>query len=182
MAKRLTAAIRWHTDIPAVNYLFNELDAELPDMGGVETTLAKRERHRRALVKMLYVLFDKRSLAICLDPSALGLIQDFLNDKADTRVLLIDTDFDDDYVRGHIERVGLAGRHSAPEHVNRLIPAVRSDLEHEAERIRDLEIDSFQAISEARGEQANAAALQRLLGVDPGVAAELARTPHLFDD
>ncbi|MBB1490046.1 MULTISPECIES: DUF5928 domain-containing protein [unclassified Paracoccus (in: a-proteobacteria)] len=182
VAKRLTAAIRWHTDIPAVNFLFNELDAELPDMGGIETTLAKRERHRRALVKMLFVMFDQPSIAICLDPSALGLVQDFLGDKAETRLLLIEVDFDDDYVRGHIERVGLAGQNSAPHQVDRLIPAVRSDLEHEAEHIRDLEIEGFEAISKHRGEQANAAALRRLLGVDPEVALTLARTDHLFDD
>ena len=182
VAKRLTAAIRWHTDIPAMNYLFNELDAELPDMGGIETTLAKRERHRRALVKMLFVLFDTPCIALCLDTSALGLIQDFLDDKADTRLLLIDTEFDDDYVRGHIGRVGLAGQHSAPEYLNRLIPAVRSDLEHEAERIHDLEIQDFETISRNKGEQANAEALQRLLGVTPEVAAELSRTPNLFED
>jgi len=182
IAKRLTAAIRRHTDIPAVDYLFNELDAALPDMGGIETTLAKRERHRRALVKMLFVLFDSPRIALCLDTSALGLIQDFLDDKADTRVLLIDTDFDDDYVRGHIGRVGLAGQHSAVDYVNRLIPAVRSDLEHEAERLRDLDAQEFEAISHAQGDEANAAALQRLLGVEPEVAMELARTPYLFDD
>ncbi|MDO5370261.1 DUF5928 domain-containing protein [Paracoccus sp. (in: a-proteobacteria)] len=182
VAKRLTAAIRWHTDIPAVDFLFNELDAELPDMGGIETTLAKRERHRRALVKMLFVMFDQPSIAICLDPSALGLVQDFLGDKAETRLLLIEADFDDDYVRGHIERVGLAGQNSAPHQVDRLIPAVRSDLEHEAEHIRDLEIEGFETIARHRGEQANAAALRRLLDVDPEVALTLARTDHLFDD
>ena len=180
--RALTAAIRWHTDIPAVNFLFNEIDAGLPDMGGIETTVEKRERHRRALVRMLFQQFGSQRVAICLDPSALRLIQDFVEDKAATRVLLIDSDFDDDYVRGHIERVGLAGRHSAPDHLNRLIPAVRSDLEHEAERIRDLEIEEFETISRDKGEQANAAALQQLLGVTPEVAAELARTPNLFDD
>ncbi|HHW35174.1 MAG TPA: beta-1,6-N-acetylglucosaminyltransferase [Paracoccus solventivorans] len=182
IAKRLTAAIRRHTDIPAVDYLFNELEAHLPDMGGIETTLAKRERHRRALVKMLFVQFESPCVALCLDPSALGLIQDFLDDKAETRVLLIDSDFDDDYVRGHIGRVGLAGQHSAPEQVSRLIPAVRADLEHEGERIRDLEIEGFQVISPALGTSANAAALARLLDLDPDTALALAGTDHLFDD
>lgn len=72
IAKRLTAAIRRHTDIPAVDYLFNELEAHLPDMGGIETTLAKRERHRRALVKMLFVQFESPCVALCLDPRRWG--------------------------------------------------------------------------------------------------------------
>ena len=182
VAKRLTAAIRWHTEIPAVNYLFNELDAELPDMGGTETTLAKRERHRRALVRMLFDQLGSDSVAICLDPSALGLIQDFAGDKADTRVLLIESDFDDDYVRRHIERVGLAGAHSAPAYVNSLIPTVRGDLEHEADRIRDLELTGFETIGRYHGTGENAAALARFLGVDAETAEELTHTENLFDD
>ena len=182
VAKRLTAAIRWHTEIPAVNYLFNEIDAELPDMGGTETTVAKRERHRRALVRMLFEQMGSDTLAICLDPSALDLIQDFAGDKADTRVLLIESDFTEDYVRGHIERVGLAGAHSAPDFVNRLIPTVLGDLEHEADRIRDLELAGFETIDRYLSTDENAAALARFLGVDAEIAQALARTEQLFDD
>lgn len=182
VAKRLTAAIRWHTDIPAVNYLFNELEAELPDMGGIETTVEKRERHRRALVRMLFDQFESRRVALCLDPSALGLIQDFVEDKADTRVLLVESDFDDDYVRGHIARVGLAGQHSSAERVGKLIPAVRSDLEHETDRIRDLDLADFHTISPHKDTAQNAAALRRFLNVEPEVAQTLAETDHLFAD
>ena len=182
VAKRLTAAIREHTDIRAVNYLFNELDAELPDMGGTESTLAKRERHRRALVRMLFDQFSSNTLAICLDPSALQLIQDFAGDRAATRVLLIDADFDEDYVRGHIQRVGLAGSHSGPDYVNRLIPMVLGDLEHEADRLRDLDLTDFETIGRTRTPDENAAALARFLRVDADMAMTLARTDHLFDD
>ncbi|KGJ19109.1 DUF5928 domain-containing protein [Paracoccus sanguinis] len=182
VAKRLTDAIRTHTDIPAVNYLFNETDAALPDMGGIETTVDKRQRHRRALVRMLFDQFEAKKLAICLDPSALGLIQDFVEDKADTRVLLIDSDFDDDYVRGHIARVGLAGPNSPPGFVGRLIGAVRSDLAHETERLRDLDLEGFEVIAARHDPDRNAAALARFLGVEPEIALTLARTDHLFDD
>ena len=182
VAKRLTAAIRDRTDIPAVDYVFNETDAQLPDMGGRETTLAKRERHRRALVRMLFVQFDSNRVALCLDTSALGLMQDFLDDKAATRLLLIESDFTDDYIRGHIERVGLAGRNSLPDHVNRLIPAVRAELEQEADHIRDLDLDGFETIAPDTDETANAAALQRFLGIDHDTALALARTDNLFDD
>ena len=97
-------------------------------------------------------------------------------------MLLIESDFDDDYVRGHIARVGLAGQHSVPDRVNRLIPAVRSDLEHEIERIRDLGVGEFQTISHRNGTERNADALQRFLDVPPDLAMTLARTDYLFDD
>ena len=182
IAKRLTQAIRQHTDIPAVDYLFNEDEAHLPDLGGVEKTVEKRQRHRRALLRLLFAQFGQNRLVICLDPSALDLIQDFLGDKADTRLLLIESLFDDDYLRGHIERVGLASRNVDPEVVERLLPTVRRDLLYEAERLRDMEFARFHVISPARDTAANAGELAKFLDIAPDVAHDLAATEHLFSD
>lgn len=182
VAKRLTAAIRELTDIPAVDYLFNEHDAGLPDMGGIENTVAKRERHRRALVRMMFDQFGKNRLAICVDPAALGLIQDFIDDKSDTRLLLIESEFDDAYVRGHIGRVGLAGPNAPVGTVRRLIPAVRSDLEHEADHIRGLALTGLFRLSPRASADENAAALQGFLHVDGELARKLALTDHLYAD
>ncbi len=182
VAKRLTAAIRRHTDIPVVDYLFNELDAGLPDLGGVETTVEKRERHRRALIKLLFEQFESNRLVICLDPSALHLIQDLMSDKADTRVLLIDSQFDDHYVRGHIGRVGLAGPHTPPEVIDRLIPTVRADLEHEAERLRDADLSALFSIAPWRSTDDNAVQIANFLDVMPEAGHQIASTDYLFSD
>nr|WP_010392404.1 DUF5928 domain-containing protein [Paracoccus sp. TRP] len=182
VAKRLTASIRQHTKIPAVDFAFNELEAGLPDLGGVETTVEKRHRHRRALIRLLFQHFESNRLILCLDPSELYLIQDLTSDKADTRVLMIDSQFDDDYLRGHIARVGLAGAETAPGVVDRLLPLVRADLEHEAERLRDMEFAAFHAIAPWRSAEENAAQLARFLEVPARTALMLARTPDLFSD
>lgn len=182
VAKRLTAAIRAGTAIPAVDFLFNELDAHLPDLGGVETTVEKRDRHRRALIRLLFEHFESNQLVICLDPSALHLIQDLMADKADTRLLLIDSDFDDDYLRGHIGRVGLAGAQTAPEVVERLLPTVRADLQHESERLRDMGFTGFHVIAPWRAPEENAVQLARFLDLMPDDALSLAQTPYLFSD
>ncbi|MDO5657128.1 MAG: DUF5928 domain-containing protein [Paracoccus sp. (in: a-proteobacteria)] len=182
VAKRLTQAIRDHTDIPAVDYLFNETQAGLPDMGGIEKTLEKRERHRRALIRMLFSEFGTSRMVLCLDPSALELVQDLANDKAETRILFIDAEFDDDYVRGHIERVGLAGQSTPPEVVERLLPVVRGDLEHEAERLQDMEFENFGQISASSGVERNARKIAAFLNIPPEDATRIAETPHLFAD
>ena len=182
VAKRLTEAIRRHTDIPAVDYLFNERDARLPDLGGVEKTVAKRERHRRALIRLLMDEFEDHRLVICVDPSALDFVQDFASDKGDTRILFLDTGFDNDYLRGHIRRVGLANPSTPPEVVERLLPIVRSDLAHEAERLRDVNLDEYYEISEKNGPVRNAAVLAGFLEVDEDRARSIASTPYLFAD
>ena len=182
VAKRLAAAIRDQTGIPAADYLFNEIEAHLPDLGGVETTLEKRHRHRRALLRLLSEQFESDRLVICFDPAALYLIQDLTADNTDRRVLLIESEFDDDYVRGHIGRVGLAGAQTAGEVVDRLVPTVRADLEHEADRLRDMYAADFHAISPRRSLEENATELARFLDVPPELALSLLKTDHLFND
>ncbi|MEO8242402.1 MAG: DUF5928 domain-containing protein, partial [bacterium] len=46
VAKRLVERVRQVTNMPAVDYLFNEASTPLPDLGGIQTTLEKRTRHR----------------------------------------------------------------------------------------------------------------------------------------
>lgn len=182
VAKRLTGAMRRDGVIPAVDFVFNEIEAHLPDLGGVETTLEKRDRHRRALIRLLFEHFGANRLMLCLDPSALYLIEDLVADKADTRILLIESLFDDDYLRGHIGRVGLAGAESAPEVVERLLSTVRADLEHEAERLRDMEFATFHAIAPWASPEENAGELARFLDLPPGAAPDAALIQQLFRD
>lgn len=182
VAKRLTAAIRQHCDLPAVDYVFNEEDAHLPDMGGIEKTVGKRQRHRRALVRLLYAQFEARKLALCLDPAELDLIDDFMSDKADSRLLTIETRFDDDYLRGHIQRVGLAGHSAQPGVIDRLLPVVRRDLEHEAERLRDMEFPHHYSIAPWNSTAQNAEQLAKFLDIPLDLAHDLASTEYLFND
>ncbi|MGZ3217710.1 DUF5928 domain-containing protein [Paracoccus sp. T5] len=182
VAKRLTAAIRARSDIPAVDYIFNESEANLPDMGGVESSLNKRERHRRALVKLLFDQFESDHLVFCVDPSALSLIADFDGDRAETRILFVDSRFDDAYIRGHMERVGLVSRDAPAELADRLLPIMRSDLEHEADRLKEAGFAQFGTISETAATERNALAIASFLGVSPEEGRALAETPYLFSD
>ncbi len=109
VAKRLVGSIKHHLGVPAVDYLFNEEATDMPDLGGIQATLAKRTRHRRALMRMLFDHFETDRLIICLDTSSIDLMQDFYSDRSVTRLLEIECEFSDDYLIGHAQRVGLAG-------------------------------------------------------------------------
>ncbi|WP_282602301.1 DUF5928 domain-containing protein [Paracoccus sp. PARArs4] len=182
VAKRLTDAIRRNTEIPAVDYIFNELQANLPEMGGVASSVGKRERHRRALVKLLFDQFGTDRLVFCADPSAVSLIKDFDDDRSETRVLFIETGLDDDYVRGHMGRVGLVSSDAPDDVVERLLPVVRNDLDHEADRLREAGLANLFTLSSDADEDRNTVALANFLGLTEDRARELARTPHLFAD
>lgn len=182
VAKRLVASIRHHTNVPAVEYLFNEEDTELPDLGGIETTLEKRGRHRRALMRMLFDHYDSDRLVICLDTSSLDLMRDFYTDRATVRLLEIECSFDDDYLIGHAKRVGLAGEMASEATFARLLPTIRHGMIFERDAIRDADFANTSRIKETASLDENAAAIAQFLSTSPEVARTLAETPYLFVD
>ena len=182
VAKRLVARIRQVTGIPCIEYLFNEEGCPLPDLGGIQATMSKRHRHRRALMRMLYDYHESDRLVICMDPGSLDLLEDFARDRAQTRMLEIECAFSDDYLVGHARRSGLAGERTPAETMARLLPTVRNDLLHESDRIRDAKFDHHHRLRETDPQAAHAEAVAGFLSVSWNVAEEIVAQDHLFAD
>ena len=68
--------------MPAIEYAFDEEQTPLPDLGGIQKTLSKRTRHRRALMRMMFEYFETDRLIFCLDPNNLDLLHDFYTDRS----------------------------------------------------------------------------------------------------
>ncbi|MDO5648638.1 DUF5928 domain-containing protein [Paracoccus sp. (in: a-proteobacteria)] len=181
VAKRLTAAIRQHTDIPALDYIFNEDHAGLPDLGGIGSSVVKRERHRKALLGLLFEHYDRRHLVLCVDPSALSLIRDFVDDRSETRILFVDTPFTDDYILGHMQRIGLIADATPDNVVQSLLPVMRAQLQAEAESLHDQGFQHFATLGDDN-HGANQRAIAQFLDVSDEQAGHIANTPHLFAD
>ena len=121
-------------------------------------------------------------MVICLDPASLDLLQDFCSDRSVTTLLEIDCEFDDDYLKGHARRVGLAGARTGEDALQRLLPTVRNAIAMEHDQIRDAEFPNLYRIRQSATVEQNARAMGRFLAVSDDVAHELANTPHLFAD
>ena len=182
VAKRLLERIRIMTNVPTIEYLFNEEHTQLPDLGGIQSSLEKRTRHRRALMRMLFDFYDTDRLIVCMDPGEMDLLQDFAGDRSITRMLEIQCQFSDDYLVGHAMRVGLAGEQTAPETLERLLPTIRNDMTFESDRIRDAGFEHFETMRESADLDENADALARFLSVPPEKAREIAAVDYLFAD
>ncbi|MDY6859633.1 MAG: DUF5928 domain-containing protein [Pseudomonadota bacterium] len=182
VAKRLLERARQVTNLPAIEYLFNEEDTALPDLGGIQSTLEKRTRHRRALMRMLFDYYETDRLMICMDPSNLDLMQDFFSDRCTTRLLEIQTTFSDEYLLGHAKRVGLAGERTPQETIDRLLPTIRYDVVFESDRIRDADFPHFYRIREEASADENAEPLSAFLSIPPAQAREIAATEYLYVD
>ncbi|WP_151718745.1 DUF5928 domain-containing protein [Gemmobacter serpentinus] len=182
VAKRLVEKARLISGIAAVEYLFNEGSTPVPDLGGIQTTVEKRTRHRRALVRMLFDYWQTDKLILCIDPANIDLIQDFYNDRATVRLLEVDCEFSDDYLLGHARRVGLAGDSSPPEVLSRLLPTIRYDVRFESDRLRDADFENFHRIRQAATVEENAGPLAAFLGIPREDAKRIAETHYLFVD
>jgi hypothetical protein len=182
VAKRLVERIRQGSDIQALDYLFNEASTPLPDLGGIQSNLDKRTRHRRALVRMLYDYWQTDRMIFCIDPANTDLMQDFYNDKAKVRLLEIECDFTDDYLIGHARRLGLAGDKTPGETIDRLLPTIRNDVRFESDRIRDANFPNFHRVRQSTTVNDNAVSLAEFLGIPYDQARAILSADYLFVD
>ncbi|MGR3515299.1 MAG: DUF5928 domain-containing protein [Paracoccaceae bacterium] len=182
VAKRLLDRVGSVSNLPSIEYLFDEEATPLPDLGGIQKTLEKRTRHRRAMMRMLFDYYETDRLLICLDPSNLELFRDFYMDRSETRLLEIECNYSDSYLEGHAKRVGLAGEHTSRETFSTLIPTIRNDVYRECELIRDEMFPEFYRIREKAAPEENAEPLAQFLGIDAHKAREIAQTDYLFLD
>ena len=182
VAKRVLERIRQVTNVPAIEYLFNEEGTPLPDLGGIQKTLEKRHRHRRALMRMLFDYFETDRLIVCMDPANIDLLNDFAADRSTTRILEVECHFTEDYLIGHATRVGLAGDQTSADTLERLLPTIRNDMVFESDRIRDAQFEHLSRMREGADVDENAAALTQFLSIPREKAMQIAATDYLFAD
>ncbi len=182
VAKRLVSEVRKVLNVPAIEYVFDEESTQLPDLGGIQKSLEKRTRHRRAMMRMLFDYYETDRMIICLDPNNMDLLEDFFTDRSKTRLLQVECTFSDAYLEGHARRVGLIGERTRPETVQRLLPTIRADVYFETDRIKDAQFPNFFRLREWAGVEENADQLSAFLGIGREVALEIAGLDYLFAD
>ena len=182
VAKRLLDRVGSVSNVPRVEYLFDEEATPMPDLGGIEATLAKRTRHRRALMRMLFDYYETDRMMICLDPSNIELFKDFYADRSETRLLEIECHYSDSYLEGHAKRVGLASTQTPAANIRTLLPTIRNDVARESEEIRDQNFPEFYRMLEQSPPEVNADPLAKFLRIERDKALEIAQTDYLFVD
>ncbi|MEM7722418.1 MAG: DUF5928 domain-containing protein [Pseudomonadota bacterium] len=182
VAKRLLRAATDLTGIRGLEYLFDEESCAVPHIGGIERTVEKRNRHRRALLRMLFDYYRTDQLMICLDPANIDLMRDFMTDRTNARILEVQCTFDDQYLVGHARRVGLATEGTPSEVISRMLPTLRHQFDDESTRIREEEFARHWRLRQDRSTADNASVLSEFFNLDPESGLRLAETPYLFAD
>lgn len=166
----------------SLGYLFDEdHDLDLP-LGGLERGLAKRGRHRRALLDAILEVTGERRLIMALDPSRADAAADLSEVVGQVRILLVERPVKESHVLGHARRVGLLAPTSGAFEQKEATVALTREFAAEAETLRHDFRGRLWVNRLDRAREANAADIAHFLRIprdaaEP-VAAEAERHPH----
>lgn len=182
VAKRLVHMSREKFGYTGVEFPFNEGSCPMPDLGGIEETLDKRNRHKRAVVSLLFDSLQTDRLVMCLDLSEVDEMKDLFNAKMDVRLLEVACQYDDDYLIGHAKRLGLLSDEQDADLVASILPTLRSEIIYEHERIEAAPFGPVFRISETARTDENTTALASFFRVPSDDAKPVFENEDLFKD
>ena len=164
------------SNIQSLGYVFDESGINLPDLGRLEDRRAKRNRHRRAFLKLLFERLETDSLTICLDPSNLETIADFANDRCRMRVLDMRCNFDDAFLAGHAQRIGLADSNISAEMSGSLTAALHNNIRADQDSLQEMGLPALYMINETASDETNGVALASFMKTPTARAEKIAQS------
>ena len=180
VGKRFAAQFSNIIDTKNLGYVFDEPGDNMPDLGQLEHSEQKRNRHRRAVLKLLFERMDVNRLFICMDPSNLDTLRDFAGDRCELRILDVECIFSDDYLLGHAQRIGLADHRATVENTGALIATLRNNIRVDHIELQEMGLPLLFEISESAPTDTNAVALAGFLKIPQHRAEDIAKN-LLFD-
>jgi len=183
----IVAAKLWHvgraveasaaavTGIRRLGYLYTDTnDLDLP-LGGLEHGLAKRNRHRHALLNLVFDTMATDRLMICIDTSQADAIDEMMRNIGEVRILLVERPVGHDHIRGHALRAGLISPSSGEFEEREALAALRHEFRAEADHLRDTHGHHLFTNTLERDREANMIDIGRFLRTDRASAGEVAR-------
>ncbi len=174
-------AVERISGIASLGYVFDQDEPlDLP-LGNLEVGKAKRGRHRRAFLTLLFNARGTDKLALCVDPSRDDVVRDFAETDCRMRLLLIESEFDEREYAAHAERVGLLGARAAAAQRDAVVSALQVEFAEESGRLRKAQTGRFDLLSRDQNRVEKAAAVARFLRVGRDEVEAVVREiePHL---
>ena len=182
LATRLVHRIAGLTGVPNVGFLFSDGDVALPALGGIATSLDKRNRHRPSVLRLLLAHFGTRDLLICVDPGDRAALEDLAGITGSLRFLLVDAPSTPGLLAGRARARGLVPADAPDDAVQPMLALLRAELAQDLQALREL---APMHLSELRADDTaarRAEALAQFLSIPQDKASRIADAPDLFDD
>lgn len=164
----------------SLGYIFDEdRDINVP-LGNLEHGLAKRGRHRVALMNLIYDAMETDRLIICLDPSRAEALLEFVDKIGDVRILLVDRPISQAHIRSHALRSGLFAEDSGTFEQDEVMRALNHEFAHETTWLRENFADRLYINSLDRTREQNILDIGHFLRVPRSGAEALAREAEKY--
>lgn len=179
--QRLSRSICRQTGLAHLGYVFDDASAPLPPLGGIETGLAKRSRHRRALLTLIYEYHAADRLLICVDPASFDTIRDLAEGGDMARILAVEPVPDATSLARISDARGLVGPNTPAGVAATLTTPLARALRDEIERLREAGFRRLSFLQPAPApddpavQTANAAALAAFLRLPAETCADILR-------
>ena len=142
VAQRLISRVNARTDINALAYLFNDDTVILPNLGGIQASPSQRNRHRKALLRLVFDSNNDGRLLIFLDPADLYFIKNFCAGSPSARLLEIDSDLTDHRLTNHAIALGLITSQSSQAAIRRLLTSLRDKVLLDQAQLNEASFDT----------------------------------------
>ncbi len=162
-------------------FVFDSEQPDLPPLGNYENARAKRLQHRRAFLNILANQQRTDAVSICIDPSNLESLLDLAKDGCTMHVLEIGCRFDDSYLIGHADRIGLGGPTLDRAAQTELAANLRRTFAEEIKALRKLGLPAMFRMKAGDSPEEIADILAGFAGIHPKRALPIAQDPALFD-
>ena len=167
--------------VQGLGYLFDwDRDPDLR-LGGLERGLAKRNRHRHALMNLIYDALKTDRLMLCCDTSRAEAIDEFVVSYGDVRILLVERPIPDRHVFDHARRAGLISDTSGAFEEREALTALTHEFAAEAEHLRRAYGDRLFVNDLSRGHDENVVAIGHFLRTTRQGAEAVARLAATID-
>ena len=133
-------------------------------------------------MRLLFEHFRSDRLMLCLDPNDLDTLKDFYTDPSETKILEIKCQFDDQYLLGHAQRIGLIHKIAENTSTDRVLPSIRNQITQENEAIEQSNFSNRFLFSETASEEDKINQLMGFCKLDQSTAARIIETKWLFAD
>lgn len=187
IGKRLAGRISENSGYRSVQYVFDEEDAQLPDLGGLQHSLKKRLYHPAAFMDVLLDYWRAAPLVICLDPAQLDMLHMLYAQRGQghyaLRLLHVQCQFDDAALYAHARYNGLVHPETKDAQIKPLFSMMRQTIDLEARLLMQAGFSGLSVLRESEGQSTkNIAQLAAFLDIPEDDAQEILRNDFLFND
>ena len=133
-------------------------------------------------MRLLFGHFKSDRVLICLDPRDIDILRDFQSDPAETRILEINCLFDEKYLLGHVQRIGLIYEVAENNSTDQVLPSIRNQIGQENEAIRQSGFENHFEYSQTAQDEENIKQLMAFCDLDQSEAARIIEQKWIFSD